>query len=61
MMTTNNSLYVDNREAVVTMEAELGPILGTIPPPDHGQVIMVTRLVEGVEDKCILILICVQP
>jgi len=61
MMTTNNSLYVDDREAVVTMEAELGPISGTIPPPDHGQVIMVTRLVEGVEGECILILICVQP
>ena len=59
MMTTNNSLHLDNREAVVTMEAELGPISGIIPPPDHGQVIMVTRLVEGVEGECILILICV--
>jgi len=61
MMSTNNSLYVDDREAVVTMEAELGPISGTIPPPDHGQVTMVTRHVEGVEGECILILICVQP
>jgi len=61
MIITSSNLNLDNREAGVPMEAELGPISGIISPPDHGQVATVTRHVESVERECILIPICAQP
>jgi len=43
MIITNSSLYLDNREVEVHIEAELGLISRIILPPDHGQLVTVTR------------------
>jgi len=58
---TNSNMYLDNREAGVPIKAELGLMSGITPPPNHGQVAVVTRHVESVEGESTLIPNCAQP
>jgi len=59
--TINNSLYLDNREAEVPIEAELGLITGIILPPDHGLAATITKPVESVAGESTPTPISAQP
>ena len=59
--TINNSMYLDNREAEVPIEAELGLITGIILPPDHGLAATITKHVESVAGESTPTPISAQP